>query len=296
MKAFLVTTQTETHSETTVEIVGKKLRVLQDGSGAPVVVLHHSTGNPGWIPFHEQLAAGHAVSVPDLPGFGGSERPDWARSVRDMAVLMRRGIAKLELGPVNLVGLGFGGWIAAEMASQSDHDLASLTLVGAAGIQPDEGEIADVIFYEFEEYVKLGFTSDEAYAVVFGEEAASELKELWDFSREMTAQGDLEAVDVRPAAAAPADRDERPHAAAVGRGRPGRACRRRPALRSGDAERDAAGAAGSRPPVGAGRRGGRGRRDFRLHRRRIGESSAAGAHRRGGWRYSAAGRRRARGT
>ena len=188
MKAFLVTTQTETHSETTVEIVGKKLRVLQDGSGAPVVVLHHSTGNPGWIPFHEQLAAGHAVSVPDLPGYGGSERPDWARSVRDMAVLMRRAIAKLELGPVNLVGLGFGGWIAAEMASQSDHDLASLTLVGAAGIQPDEGEIADVIFYEFEEYVKLGFTSDEAYAVVFGEEAASELKELWDFSREMTAR------------------------------------------------------------------------------------------------------------
>ena len=99
MKAFLVTTQTETHSETTVEIVGKKLRVLQDGSGPPVVVLHHSTGNPGWIPFHEQLAAGHAVSVPDLPGFGGSERPDWARSVRDMAVLMRRGDREARAGP-----------------------------------------------------------------------------------------------------------------------------------------------------------------------------------------------------
>ena len=182
------TTQAETHSETTVEVAGRSVRVLQGGSGDPVVVLHHSTGNPGWIPFYEQLAQNHAVSVPDLPGYGQSERPEWARSVRDMAVLVRRAVEKLELGRVHLIGLGFGGWIAAEWAAQSDHDLASLTLVGAAGIQPEEGEIADVIFYEFEEYVKLGFSSDEAYAEVFGDEAAPELKELWDFSREMTAR------------------------------------------------------------------------------------------------------------
>ena len=187
-KAVCVTTQTETHSETTVQVAGGNVRVLQDGQGAPVVVLHHSTGSPGWIPFYEQLAARHAVSVPDMPGYGQSERPEWARSARDMAILIRRTIEALGLGEVHLVGLGFGGWVAAELASMSDHDLASLTLIGAAGIQPEEGEIADVIFYEFEEYVKLGFSSDDAYAEVFGDEAAPELKELWDFSREMTAR------------------------------------------------------------------------------------------------------------
>ena len=183
-----MTTQTETHSETTVQVAGGNVRVLQDGQGEPVVVLHHSTGNPGWIPFYEQLAATHAVSVPDMPGYGQSERPEWARSARDMAILARRTIEALGLGSVHLVGLGFGGWVAAELASMSDHDLSSLTLIGAAGIQPEEGEIADVIFYEFEEYVKLGFSSDDAYAEVFGDEAAPELKELWDFSREMTAR------------------------------------------------------------------------------------------------------------
>ena len=61
-KAVCVTTQTETHSETTVQVAGGNVRVLQDGQGAPVVVLHHSTGSPGWIPFYEQLAARHAVS------------------------------------------------------------------------------------------------------------------------------------------------------------------------------------------------------------------------------------------
>ena len=183
-----MTTQTETHSETTVQVAGGNVRVLQDGQGEPVVVLHHSTGNPGWIPFYEQLAATHAVSVPDMPGYGQSERPEWARSARDMAILARRTIEALDLGSVHLVGLGFGGWVAAELASMSDHDLSSLTLIGAAGIQPEEGEIADVIFYEFEEYVKLGFSSDDAYAEVFGDEATPELKELWDFSREMTAR------------------------------------------------------------------------------------------------------------
>ena len=181
-------TATETHAETTVAVAGNDMRVLQGGSGDPVVVLHHSTGNAGWIPFYEALAADYAVSVPDMPGYGQSARPAWARSPRDIASLVRRGIAKLGIDSYHLIGLGFGGWVAAELAAASDAGLKSLTLIGAPGIQPDEGEIADVIFYEFEEYVKLGFSSDEAYAEVFGEAAAPELKELWDFSREMTAR------------------------------------------------------------------------------------------------------------
>ena len=181
-------TATETHAETTIAVAGNGMRVLQGGSGDPVVVLHHSTGNAGWIPFYEALAADYAVTVPDMPGYGQSERPAWARSPRDIASLARRGTAKLGIDSYHLIGLGFGGWVAAELAAASDAELKSLTLIGAPGIQPDEGEIADVIFYEFEEYVKLGFSSDEAYAEVFGEAAAPELKELWDFSREMTAR------------------------------------------------------------------------------------------------------------
>ena len=178
----------ETHAETTVTVAGNSVRVMQRGSGDAVVVLHHSTGNAGWIPFYEALAADYAVSAPDMPGYGQSERPAWARSPRDIASLVRRAVAKLGIDSYHLIGLGFGGWVAAELAAASDADLRSLTLIGAPGIQPDEGEIADVIFYEFEEYVKLGFSSDDAYAEVFGDEAAPELKELWDFSREMTAR------------------------------------------------------------------------------------------------------------
>ena len=183
-----MTTQTETHSQIAVEVSGLKVNALQDGSGPNIVVLHHSTG-PGWIPFYDLLAQNHTVTAIDMPGYGQSERPVWARHPRDIAIMLHSAIHKMGIDTdANLVGMGFGGWVAAELACMHLHGLDSLTLIGAAGVQPDEGEIADVIFYEFEEYVKLGFSSDEAYADIFGDEAAPELKELWDFSREMTAR------------------------------------------------------------------------------------------------------------
>ena len=187
-----MTTQTDasvaSQTQIAVEVAGLKVNALQDGSGPNVVVLHHSTG-PGWIPFYDLLAENHTVTAIDMPGYGQSERPVWARHPRDIAIMLHSAIHKMGIDTdAHLVGMGFGGWVAAELASMHLHGLDSLTLIGAAGVQPEEGEIADVIFYEFEEYVKLGFSSDEAYADVFGDEAASELKELWDFSREMTAR------------------------------------------------------------------------------------------------------------
>jgi len=177
------------HTEQTIEVAGLSLRMMQGGTGDPVVVLHHSTGNPGWMPLHELLAARYSVTVPDMPGYGQSARPEWARDARDIAILMNQALDRLGLtAGVTLVGLGFGGFVAAEMATMDQRRLRALVLVGAAGIQPDEGEILDEMLVDFEEYVKAGFSSDAAFADVFGDEVGKELKQLWDYSREMTAR------------------------------------------------------------------------------------------------------------
>ncbi|MEX0783475.1 MAG: alpha/beta fold hydrolase [Dehalococcoidia bacterium] len=182
-------TAATTHIERTIDIAGLTIRALEGGSGSPLVVLHHSNGNPGWLPIHELLANGHAVLAPDLPGYGQSTRPEWAREPRDIAILMNQALDRLELtSGVSLVGLGFGGFIAAEMASMDQRRLQSLTLVGAAGIQPSEGEILDQMLVDFEDYVKAGFSNDAAYEHVFGTEVDPAVKQLWDFSREMTAR------------------------------------------------------------------------------------------------------------
>ncbi len=183
-----MTTSTETHTTEQIEVAGRRVQYLQGGSGDPVLVLHHSIGNPGWLPVYEQLSASRQVLVPDLPGYGQSERPEWAREPRDIAILLLQLLDKLGIGPLPVVGLGFGGWIAAEMATMNQQRVSSLVLVGAPGIQPDEGEILDQMLIDYHEYVQAGFSSAESYQAEFGEEPAPEIRELWDFSREMTAR------------------------------------------------------------------------------------------------------------
>ncbi len=181
-------TAVESFTEQTIEVAGRNVRLLQGGTGDPVVVLHHSTGNPGWLPFFEQLAGKYAVTVPDMPGYGQSERPPWARDARDLGILLHHTLDKLGLERVTLVGLGFGGYVAAEMAAMNQHRLKALVLIGAAGLQPDEGEILDQMLIDFPDYVRAGFRDDTAFEQVFGAEPEQPIKELWDLSREMTAR------------------------------------------------------------------------------------------------------------
>jgi pimeloyl-ACP methyl ester carboxylesterase len=183
-----VTTATTAYSEQTVEVAGRRLRLLEGGGGAPLVILHHSTGNVGWAPIHEHLAESFKVLAFDMPGYGQSERPEWAREPRDIAIMMLQALDKLGLDGVTLAGTGLGGFIAAEMATMNRSRLSRLVLIGAAGIQPRDGEIVDQMLIDYDEYVKAGFRDDEAFAHIFGEAPASEVKQLWDFSREMTAR------------------------------------------------------------------------------------------------------------
>lgn len=183
-----MTTAAQTHTEETIAVAGLKMRVLKGGSGPNAVWLHHSTGSLGWLPFHETLAERFTVHVPDLPGYGQSERPVWARHPRDIAVLIARAMDRMGLPPALLIGHGFGGWIAAELATMSPSSLSGLVLVGAAGVQPEDGEIMDQIMWDYDEYVRFGFSSDDAFQAVFGEEVEPGVKELWDFSREMTSR------------------------------------------------------------------------------------------------------------
>ena len=183
-----MTTAAAAHTEQTIQIAGKNVRLLQGGSGPAAVFLHHSTGNPGWLPIHELLAEKYSLTVPDLPGYGQSERPEWAREPRDVALLTNRILDKLGLRDVTLIGAGLGGFIAAEMAAANASRLKRLVLIGAAGLQPDEGEIADQMLVDFAEYMKAGFSNDAAYEHVFGHTPDPAIASLWDFSREMTAR------------------------------------------------------------------------------------------------------------
>ena len=94
-----------------VTVAGLQLQTSEGGTGAPpFVVLHHSTG-PLWTPFYDALAAQRAVVAPDLSGYGRSERPDAARSPRDLAILWLRALDELEPDPcTSSVSASAAGW------------------------------------------------------------------------------------------------------------------------------------------------------------------------------------------
>jgi pimeloyl-ACP methyl ester carboxylesterase len=170
----------------TVEAAGTKLHLMRAGKGKPVLVLHHETGTLDRLPFYDALAASYDVLVPHHPGYSRSPRPDWMRSVRDVDVVYRGLLSELELSDAALVGLGFGGWIAAEMATMAPADLSRLVLVGAMGIKPPQGDILDSAITGYIDYARAGFHDQEAFDRVYGAEPSTDQLEMWDICREMS--------------------------------------------------------------------------------------------------------------
>lgn len=170
----------------TVEAAGTKLHLMRAGRGRPVLVLHHETGTLDRLPFYDSLASKYDVLVPHHPGYSRSARPDWMRSVRDIAVVYRGLLSELKVSNAALVGLGFGGWIAAEMASMAPADLAKLVLVGAMGIKPPQGDILDLAITGYMDYARAGFHDQKAFDRVYGAEPPTDQLEMWDICREMS--------------------------------------------------------------------------------------------------------------
>jgi pimeloyl-ACP methyl ester carboxylesterase len=160
--------------------------VARAGAATPILVLHHDIGTLERLPFYDALAERHEVLVPSHPGYDKSERPSWMRNVRDIAVVYQALIAEQGLRDVTLVGLGFGGWIAAEMATMAPRGFAKLVLVGAMGLKPERGEIADQALLSYIDYARLGFADQTVFDRLYGAETPTKTLEQWDLNREMT--------------------------------------------------------------------------------------------------------------
>lgn len=181
-----MTLATHTAKEQTIKLGALGVRLLTGGSGKPLFLIHRDIGNPGWLPFHDALAAAGAVYLPDQPGFGKSDRPDWARDVRDLASLNLWLLQELGAQQADVVGLGFGGWIAAEMATMAHARIRKLILVSPAGIQPKQGEIVDQFLMSSRNYVKSMFADEKTYNQLYGSEPSLDQMEAWEIAREMT--------------------------------------------------------------------------------------------------------------
>lgn len=127
------------------------IKTLEGGSGGSrVLFLHGEEGLRHNRPFLEELAGQHPVIAPYHPGFAGSERKKLPSNMSELITIylyLLRGIVRQDNAPVILIGAGFGGWLAVELAIRSPAEVAALCLIAPLGIRtrpPGEREIADV--------------------------------------------------------------------------------------------------------------------------------------------------------
>jgi len=168
-------------------LAGTSLQLLKGGDGPPCVVLHGIEGPEGWLAFHDALADNATVYAPSHPGFGHTEAPTWISSVQHQAVFYNWFLR--DLGTVDLVGIGLGGWIAAYMAVMCEAQLRHLVLVDAAGIKPHQSEIFDIFVAPWREVIERGFfdaRSSEEYQHIYGTQPIIEFGGIREAGRVMS--------------------------------------------------------------------------------------------------------------
>jgi pimeloyl-ACP methyl ester carboxylesterase len=183
-----MTTTRRLYDSETVALSTGAVHLYRGGAGAPLVVLHHDIGTPGWLPFYDRLAQDFTVYVPELPGYGRSASLDWARHPRDMAAVLQQLLDRLDLDLITLVGLGFGGWLAAEMAVVNQRRLRRLVLLGAMGLRPPDAEILDQFMVAADEYARRGFQNQAVFEMLYTNEPSAEQQLAWDLNREVVAR------------------------------------------------------------------------------------------------------------
>ncbi|MEH1098845.1 alpha/beta fold hydrolase [Micromonospora sp. CPCC 205561] len=101
------------------------------GAATPVVLVHGLAVSHRYLtPLALALAGTHPVYVPDLPGFGLTERPGRAYDVSRHADHLAGWLAAYRMPPVCLLGHSFGAEVVAALAARRPDAVRAVVLAG----------------------------------------------------------------------------------------------------------------------------------------------------------------------
>jgi len=126
------------------------LRTVRAGVGEPTLVLIHGFGESllTWQAILDRLAESHRVIAFDLPGFGGSSKPDAGYDLPAMVGRLSDFVDRWTSGPLVVVGHSMGGELAAALAIARPDRIERLVLIAPAGWEVGLGGIADTMYPE----------------------------------------------------------------------------------------------------------------------------------------------------
>ena len=123
---------------------GARVRFVEAGDGPPLLLIHgYLSSRLVWDDVLPGLAARFRVVVPDLPGFGDSEKPPPARypyGYDAFAESLVDVVAAMGMGRLSVCGHGMGGAIALTLAAKHPAMVERLVLVDPI-VYPVDGDV-----------------------------------------------------------------------------------------------------------------------------------------------------------
>ena len=136
------------HTAEWLDAGGVPVRAVRAGKGDTTLLLLHGYGESltTWRAVFDRLAARSKVIAIDLPGFGGSGKPDTVYSLGAMTDRLSSFIDQWTAGPVVVVGHSMGGELAASLALARPDRVKLVILVAPAGYRIGLGGLADSMY------------------------------------------------------------------------------------------------------------------------------------------------------
>ena len=131
------------------------LRVLSAGQGAPLVYFHSFHEVEPWSPCLDRLAERFTVYAPLHPGAPGTSGIESIDDIHDLTLVYDELLDALGLPAPHLLGHGFGGMVAAELAAVFPGRVGRVALVSPLGFWLDASPNADLLILPVEDLLEV---------------------------------------------------------------------------------------------------------------------------------------------
>lgn len=120
-----------------IAVPGFRIAYLEGGRGKPLILLHGlGADKDNFLLVARDLRRQFRVIIPDLPGFGESDKPqDRSYTISEQVERIHEFSRALGIERFHLAGNSMGGFIAAAYAARYPDDLDSLWLLAPAGVR-----------------------------------------------------------------------------------------------------------------------------------------------------------------
>ena len=122
--------------EKLVDVEGNKIRYLQDGISNKNLILIHGLGASAerWEHVIPNFAKDYRVIVPDLIGFGQSDKPVIDYTTEYLGKFIEKFLNAIDVNNVSIIGSSLGGQIAVDFTATNPSKVDKLVLVSPSGM------------------------------------------------------------------------------------------------------------------------------------------------------------------